>query len=95
MSRKVKSHSLLVRVLSSPFAEDYPPENDNPPPWDYEEDNFIGWVDDVFCEGYKRQSDDLEGRPQTLEEALEILISNGYDVILIKNKKGNKNEPGR
>lgn len=49
-------------------------------PFSYEEDAFIGWVDEVFCEGYKRADADTDGRPQTAKEAIDILESYGYDV---------------
>jgi hypothetical protein len=72
MTRKRKSY--IYRVLTSPFEED------EPLPWDYEEDGFISWVDEVFLEGYK---DDDEPLP-TVGECIDILEGSGYEVEVIE-----------
>lgn len=64
----------MIRVTKSPHQEDY--EDDNPPPWDYEEDGFVRWVDEVFLEGYK--TDDTIGL--TVEEAVSTIEELGYEV---------------
>lgn len=62
----------MIRVLSSPFSED------TDLPWLYDEDNFIAWVDEVFCEGYKRNNPEL-----SLDDALGIVEGAGYTVEVI------------
>lgn len=65
------------RVTESPFAADY--EDDNPPPWDYDEDGFISWVEEVFFEFYKRAAVTL-----TAEEYIERLRLLGYKVEVLR-----------
>lgn len=61
----------LARVLSSPHSED------TDFPWEYEEDSFVHWVDEVFLEGYK-QGDDAPF--PSFEECIDIIKGNGYHV---------------
>jgi hypothetical protein len=63
----------IYRVTSSPFDED------TPPPWDYEADGFVSWVDEVFLEGHK---DDTAPLP-TPDKCIDILESAGYTVEII------------
>jgi hypothetical protein len=62
------------------YTVTYSPCESDETPFSYEEDAFIGWVDEVFCEGYKREDDDLEGRPQTAQEAIDIIVEHGYRI---------------
>jgi len=65
---------VLIRVISSPWEADYT-DPDETPPWEYDEEGFIDWVDEVFCEA---------GRPDLeLDEALDIIQSNKYQVEVI------------
>lgn len=64
----------IYRVLSSPCEED------GDLPWDYNEDGFVSWVDEVFLEGYKGNLDAPFPSP---DECLDILIGAGYEVEVI------------
>lgn len=68
---------MLITVTHSPCPTDQTP-------FSYDEGAFIDWVDEVFCEGYKREDSDLEGRPQTLEDAMGIVENAGYHLQLRK-----------
>ena len=59
------------RIVSSPYEED------GDLPWDYQEDAFVSWVDEVFMEGYKKASDAPFPSPQ---ECLDLLTTAGYHV---------------
>jgi hypothetical protein len=65
-----------VRVTHSPIEEE------TNPPWEYEEDWFVSWVDETFLENHKK-----EGDPPfpTLEEALNIVVTAGYGVEVIRD----------
>ncbi len=58
----------MIRITSSPW------EYDTDLPWEYSDSDFIGWVDEVFLEGYKH----LESPYPTLDEALAIVASANY-----------------
>jgi phosphoglycolate phosphatase-like HAD superfamily hydrolase len=64
----------IYQVNGSPWNED------EDLPWQYTEHNLIAWVDEVFLENYK---DDTRPFP-TIEEALEVLRGNGYEVEKVK-----------
>jgi len=66
----------VIRVAKSPYSEDY--EDDNPPPWDYAEEGFVRWVDEVFLEGFKDIDPEID---LSVEEAIEILELEGYEVV--------------
>jgi len=57
----------------------YSPCKDDETPFSYEEDSFVGWVYEVFLEGYKTDGD---GKPLTpipsFEEATDIIAGAGY-----------------
>lgn len=68
----------LVTILASPCKDDKPP-------FSYNEDAFIDWVDEVFHEGYKLAkgaTHDRYGmkRPTTLQEAIASVELHGYEV---------------
>lgn len=46
-------------------------------PWEYSEDAFIDWVDEVFREGYKK-----ENPPMHLDKAVQVITGFGYEVEL-------------
>jgi len=60
------------------YTVTYSPCETDETPFSYEEDAFIGWVDEIFCEGYKRDEDDMEGRPQTAQ--VDIIEDQDYVV---------------
>ena len=65
---------MIIRVISSPWPCDY--NNDgNDPPWEYGEEAFIDWVDEVFCES---ERPDL-----TFGEACEIVECNKYEIEVL------------
>lgn len=65
----------IYQVNGSPWNED------TEFPWQYTEFNLIAWVDEVFLENYKKGDD----HPfPTLEEALDLLEANGYEVEVVK-----------
>jgi len=69
--------AMTYRVTSSPFDEP------TPLPWDYDEDAFVSWVNEVFLEGYKQE----EGAPfPTVQECLDILEGAGYGVEKIEEE---------
>ena len=71
MSKRKMSKPTIYKVVSSPYEED-----DNLP-WEYEEDAFVNWVDEVFLEGYKKPDDaPFPG----VEECLDVLHGAGYEV---------------
>jgi len=63
----------IYRVVSSPWEED------TPFPWDYEEDGFVSWVDEVFLEGYKHENAPMPD----IDEAVEIVEGCGYEVEVV------------
>lgn len=67
---------MLYRITFSPDAGD----EDESLPWDYEEAALIGWVDEVFLEGYKKSED---APFPSLDECLEILEGAGYEFELV------------
>ncbi len=60
-----------VKVLSSPH------DCDDGLPWEYEEDGFIAWVDEVFFHGYKKPED---APFPTFDECINEITTAGYDV---------------
>lgn len=64
--------TVIYRVTASPFEEEGLP-------WEYDEDAFIAWVDEVFLEGYKQDEDTPL---PSAEECLDLLIGSGYEVEL-------------
>lgn len=63
------------------FTVTYSPCPDDKVPFSYEEDGLISWVDEVFLEGYKQDQSAPEGAPfPSLDECLDILLTNGYTV---------------
>ncbi len=66
----------LYRVTASPFSED------GDFPWDYEEDGFISWVDEVFFEGYKQRND---APFPSASECLDKLRGLGYTVEVVED----------
>ena len=64
----------LYRVTDSPCSDDETP-------FAYNEDGFVGWVDEVFLEGYKQS----EGTSfPSVGECLDILEGAGYVVEVIE-----------
>ena len=61
----------LYRVTASP----YPADEDLP--WEYEEEAFIRWVDEVFDEGYKKPED---APFPSVDKCLSLLEAAGYTV---------------
>lgn len=59
------------RVVSSPHQED------EGLPWEYQEDAFVSWFDEVFLEGYKKEKDAPFPTPQ---ECIDLLVTAGYHV---------------
>jgi len=62
------------RVASSPYEED------GDLPWDYQEDAFVSWVDEVFMEGYKKDENASFPSPQ---ECVDLLTAAGYHVEVL------------
>lgn len=62
-----------ITVVSSPFDEDK--QDDNPPPWTYDEEGFCSWVHEVFLEGYKN-----EAPFPSVEEAVALLTERGFKI---------------
>lgn len=67
-----------VTVLVSPCEDDETP-------FSYDEEAFIEWVDEVFCEGYKLAEHETHNRygqkrPASVSEAVAIIESHGYKV---------------
>ena len=63
----------IYRVIGTPQAEDPVASL----PWEYTENSFIRWVDEVFLEGYKKGEDAPFPSP---EEALNGVREAGYTV---------------
>lgn len=57
----------------------YSPCEDDECPFSYGEDGLINWVDEVFLEGYKNEDEPCP----TINECLNILANNGYEVEII------------
>ena len=72
----------IISVVGLP--EDHPDKSnaENPLPWKWGEEDFRGWVHEVFLEGYKR-----DVSFPTLNEAIEIVENHGYTVS-VKAVKG-------
>jgi len=68
----MRESKTIYRVVSSPWEED------DDLPWDYESDGFVGWVDEVFLEGYKG-----DAPLPSVEEAVDIVETCGYEVEVI------------
>lgn len=67
---------MLVRVLSSPYEEDY---DSSPPPWDYSGGAFKNWVYEVFLESGKsgRYPKNVN---EAVNEAVEIVQGAGFKI---------------
>ncbi len=65
-----------VIVEASPYQEDYE-DMDRAPPWSYDEDNFIAWVDEVFLEGYKSVEPLMN-----LEDSIDLVRSFEYYISI-------------
>jgi len=65
----------LYRVTGSPFSDD------TDLPWEYYEDGFVSWVDEVFLEGYKHDGDVPF---PSADECLELLEGAGYTVEVVQ-----------
>ena len=57
----------LITITHSPCEDDKVP-------FSYDKDGFIGWIDEVFQEGYKKPETPLP----SLEDCLDILNGAGY-----------------
>ena len=65
----------IYRVIGTPQVED--PSSKASLPWEYTENSFIRWVDEVFLEGYKKGENAPFPSP---EEALNVVREAGYTV---------------
>lgn len=61
---------MLIKVTASPHAED------GQFPWEYEQDGFLNWYDEVFRESYKR---DISATTD-ITQAIDAMRDMGYTV---------------
>ena len=58
------------------------PDESNPPPWTYTEEELISWFHEVFQEGYKK-----DVPPLSVEEVLAKLHDLGYETTVFAPKE--------
>ena len=68
--------SKVYRISYSPH-----PSDDEDLPWEYQEDAFVTWVDEVFFEGYKKKKD---APFRSADECVSHLNDLGYCVEILE-----------